>query len=352
MIIFFAENPSTLINGISLSNQNIYNLFRLKQKVLWIEEFGQRKKIREMLSLFKIFISVISIKKIKYFYCVLPTSTIGLLKIFIILKIINILNNKIKFLLHIHRGDLIKNIKKNKIFKLLISKIIKNYKRIHAIFVISEKLKNDLDKLLKKKIKVLVKRNGPSFLYNIKSKKIKKTTKKIKLIYLSNVIKSKGILRLCKDISKLKYHKLYELHIYGNILDLSSKNFFQNNKFKNINLKNPLKNNQLKFEILKRYDALVLPSKNEGDPLCIIEAMSVGLPAICYNVGYISETIGKNYDLYLNKNSLTKIYKKLSNKNYRKKISNYVLKKFNERKKSIKLSNDMINRHLLSNKKI
>lgn len=338
MLIFFAEKPSTFINGISLTNKKMYNLFKANQKVLWIEEFGYRKLAKEIWSVLKLLKIVICDKKIQYFYCVLHASTFGLIKIIIILKLINLLNKNIKFLFHIHRNDVLKNMSKDYLKKWAINYIKKNHKYISVIFSISKKLKIDLDKFFENKIKISIKRNTLSFNHKVKVKNSFPQIKKIKLIYLSNIVKSKGILNLCKEISKKKYHNFYDLSIYGKFLDPSSKNFFKNKIYKNIFIKKPLKDNKLKFNILKNFDALILPSRNEGDPLCIIESMSIGLPVICYNVGYINETLGDKYDLYLNTNSFFDIYKKLKSKVYRKKISHYLVIKYRERYKEIQLS--------------
>lgn len=338
MLVFFAEKPSTIINGISLTNKKMYNLLRANQKVLWIEEFGYRKLVKEILSILKLLKIIISKKKIQYFYCVLHTSTFGLIKIIIILKLISLFNKNIKFLFHLHRSDILKNMSKNKINKWVLNYIKNNQKCIVVIFSISKKLKIDLDKFFENKIKILIKRNTLSFNHKIKEKTSFLKIKKIKLIYLSNIIKSKGILDLCEEISKKKYHNLFDLYIYGEFLDSSSKKFFKNKIFQNIFIKKPLKNNKLKFNILKNFDALILPSKNEGDPLCIIEAMSIGLPVVCYDVGYINETLGDKYDLYLNNNSFFEIYKKLKSIVYRKKISYSLAHKFKKRSEEIKLS--------------
>ena len=347
MIVFYAENPSTFINGISLSNKELFKIFKTKKKVLWIEEFGQRKLFKEFFSIFKIFKTIVFNKKVKYFYCVLPASTLGLAKIFLILKIISLINKNVKYLFHIHRGDFIKIIKQKFIFRFLLNNIKEKYNSIHLIFAISEKLKVDLNTFFKKKIKIFVKRNVLPFNHSTKPLNTFLSKSKIKLIYLSNITVSKGIIDLCKKISKKKY---YELVIFGKILDPISQKFFQNNSFNNIKLKSPLNNTQKKFDILREYDAMILPSRNEGDPLCIIEAMSVGLPVICYNVGYIKETLGNDYDLYLDKNNLSQIYKKLKKTNYRRKISYNLICKFKKRKKINKNISVLIHKALYFNK--
>ena len=72
MLVFFAEKPSTIINGISLTNKKMYNLLRANQKVLWIEEFGYRKLVKEILSILKLLKIIISKKKFNIFivFCI------------------------------------------------------------------------------------------------------------------------------------------------------------------------------------------------------------------------------------------------------------------------------------------
>jgi glycosyltransferase involved in cell wall biosynthesis len=50
-----------------------------------------------------------------------------------------------------------------------------------------------------------------------------------------------------------------------------------------------------KFAVIERADCLILPSFNEGEPLVLLEAMSVGTPVISTNVGLIKEMLGMDY---------------------------------------------------------
>lgn len=57
------------------------------------------------------------------------------------------------------------------------------------------------------------------------------------------------------------------------------------------------------FKIMSESDIFILPSKWEGMPMTLIEAMATGLPCIAYPVGGISDMIGDNIDGFLPSNS-------------------------------------------------
>jgi glycosyltransferase involved in cell wall biosynthesis len=50
-----------------------------------------------------------------------------------------------------------------------------------------------------------------------------------------------------------------------------------------------------KEQKIRSAKAMVLPSLNEGMPLVILECLSQGTPVICFDVGYISDYLGKDY---------------------------------------------------------
>lgn len=346
-MLFYGEKPSTLTHGISLSNQLMHDIFNDKQKIIWVEEFGSRNLFREFGSILKIFKIIIFTKEIKYFYFVLPTSTFGLLRVYLIFFFSLKLNKNLKFLFHIHRSDLIKKNENKKIKYIILNLFQKKFHALKLIFVISNKLKGELKNYFKKKVTIIVKKNNFLPHYRLNPINDFSSKKKIKLIYLSNISKNKGISDLCVTLSKKKYTTFCDLDIFGKIIDDFSKDFFKKNKIKNITLKGFIKNSQKKFDILRQYDALILPSRNEGDPICILEAISLGLPVLCYDVGYISETLGKNYDLYLDKNPLAKIFYKLQNGKYRKKISLYLRERYKLRLFQEKKLKKLINKFLL-----
>jgi glycosyltransferase involved in cell wall biosynthesis len=60
-----------------------------------------------------------------------------------------------------------------------------------------------------------------------------------------------------------------------------------------------------KFEVIGLSKALILPSWNEGAPLVILEAMSLGTPIIASNVGFIREMVGDDYPFLFEAQNIT-----------------------------------------------
>ena len=53
------------------------------------------------------------------------------------------------------------------------------------------------------------------------------------------------------------------------------------------------------YEYLQKVDLLIFPSLTEGFPLAMVEAMAIGLPVVCTNVGSLPEMIDENKGGYV-----------------------------------------------------
>jgi glycosyltransferase involved in cell wall biosynthesis len=117
-----------------------------------------------------------------------------------------------------------------------------------------------------------------------------KNIKQIQILYLSNMIKSKGYL----DVLKLaNINKNYHFHFAGGWQDKNDeKDFFEfikNNSLKKTVTFHGFINGKQKKELFEKSHIFIFPTKykNEAFPLSILESLSYGIPVISTNEGSI-----------------------------------------------------------------
>ncbi len=129
-------------------------------------------------------------------------------------------------------------------------------------------------------------------------KKCKVEENKIRILYLSNFIREKGILDVLNAISCLceDHLSLVEFIFAGNWFDQNTKqeiiSFIQKYPDLPIILKGPVYGAQ-KLELLSHSSIFVFPTyySQEGHPWVIVEAMAAGLPIIATDQGAITESV-------------------------------------------------------------
>lgn len=245
--------------------------------------------------------------------------------------IIKLFNKKIIY--HLHSKGIKKKLK-NKLNKVLYKFVFKNS------YVIQ------LSPLLYHDIKDICPKENIFFCANgIKNKSIiikKENDKndKPKILYLSNMIKSKGILTLL-DACKILNRKGFDFHCYfaGNWFNDITPDDFNKYLIKN-NLNNVIeylgpKYGKEKDKLLNSVDMLCFPTYyyNECFPLVLLEAMQFELPVISTYEGAIPEIVkdGKNGFLVPQKDSnalADKLKILIENFNLRKKMGKAGRKKF------------------------
>ncbi|QNM14779.1 glycosyltransferase family 4 protein [Fusobacterium hominis] len=124
-------------------------------------------------------------------------------------------------------------------------------------------------------------------------KKVKKfkNTRKRRIIYLSNLMKEKGILDLLKVTEYFTSSEL-ELHLAGGIEDeIKDEVFFFLNKYPDKIKYHGIVQNEFKKKLLLQSDIFVLPTyySNEGQPISILEAYVTGCSVITTNQGGIQD---------------------------------------------------------------
>ena len=120
----------------------------------------------------------------------------------------------------------------------------------------------------------------------------------LKLVSVFRMCWEKNItdsLLLVSKLKKLGFNVSYD--IYGDGPDLGQL-YYLRDKFdlvKEVNILGKVANEVLKSELIK-YDFLIQLSLSEALPTSVMEAQSMGLPAVVSNVGGLPEIIDNNYN--------------------------------------------------------
>jgi len=297
-ILFYGETITHSLHGVSISNQlfldDLSDRFDIDviQECSDLSEHGKvgfLKITNYISSLYSVF-RVARTKKVHFFYSTLSVSTQGALKSLIMLLCIKAASPKTKIIIHVHRGDLSIRSEQSVPLSFLFKCV---FKLSYRVLLISKKLVSDYNKH-----QFL---NCDHYMYvansidTIESDKVDgdSYSNRNAYLYLSNYIEEKGILDLLSVWSDLPCG--FSLKCFGgetpNItISLLKRKY----PIKSIVFSKSIKDIE-KFTTIASSKALILPSWNEGVPLVILEAMSLGVPVIASNVGFIQEMVGNDY---------------------------------------------------------
>jgi len=292
-LLFYGELPPDAIHGIACSNMINLKLLKSNFEIVIIEEKSALSN-KSSLTLKKIFrlvkdncliLQKTFQKKFDFFYLTFSISFMGGLKTLFPIICFRIFSRG-KVILHIHRGDFIKWFNKNLSNRLLADMVIKLSGKI---IVLSDIQKIAFNEIFAKPVFVLHNTVEYEFDYTLNEKKNNH------FIYISNYLYEKGIFDLMEVFSKLltKYPDI-TLHTYGAFPTAEIKERILRYGNLNISIGDVITGIE-KFAVIERADCLILPSFNEGEPLVLLEAMSVGTPVISTNVGLIPEMLGTDY---------------------------------------------------------
>lgn len=353
-LLFTGELPPNSINGIAYSNEINLNLLKKTFNIYIVEEkviITDHKKITTAKLLINLerFIRIIFLSIIhdfKMFYLTFPTSTTGVLKTITLLLVFKLFNIKSKIILHLHRGDIIYFINKNR-FNL-------------NLFQLTIKLTNKFI-VLSKRDKTYLSENFSNYncFFSVLSNTLKKdkeydvnTTNEHKLtnfIYVSNYIEEKGILDLLETFKNINLD--INLECFGNFTNDKLKFKILSYSSEKIHINGPIYDED-KFDRISKSDCLILPSHNEGMPLILLESMLVGTPFITTSVGCVDEMIYNEYPYvynFSNKSSLIDLLHLFVNQkledyySLRIRLKKYYIDNFSLSTHEIKLNNIFLN---------
>lgn len=252
-------------------------------------KYGIRKIIRLINIVLNVFSSLI-IYKPKISYIAISVNGTGFYRDAFIVLLIKLFG--VKTIFHLHNKGV--HYKKNNYFDNFLYKLI--FKNSDVI-ILSKYLYYDIKKYVKKN-RTHICFNGVPKLGKVKKKLVKNKT--VEILFLSNLIESKGVFILLEALNKIKLKGLkFNCVLVGGEGDIDLN--VLNSKIKNFNLENSVKYVGKKYgkkkeSLFLKADIFAFPTyyHNECLPLVLIEAMQFSLPIVSTNEGGISDIVEDN----------------------------------------------------------
>lgn len=194
----------------------------------------------------------------------------------------------------------------------------KMLKRITKILIESDGMKQELKNIGITNVEVLYNFRDEDDFFRENNIKVIENKEYIRSIFLSRVIKEKGIYDLIKVIKEInREKKQIILDIYG---PLSEKERLMKELDENIKYKGIVEQKEV-YSTLKKYDLMIFPTyyKGEGQAGVIIEAILSEIPVLASNWRFNPEFIKDNETGFL--------YEACNNLELKRKIENLILNK-------------------------
>lgn len=296
-ILFLGQFPPPF-HGVSALNENIRISQRINKEINFIYfplkssssikeivSFSPKKYILPFIILYRLFVYKIKYK-FEYVYFTITPSGIAFLRDALFVLFLKIF--KVKFIFHLHGLGVQQSLSSSLLLKYIYYLVFNR----SDVIILSKKLTKEVKNLRNIKIHILNNGIGTSESYITKDK----INKPVRILFLSNLIISKGILELINAIEQisLEGEKNFIVIIVGAEGDLTyaqleeivtKKNIKQFFKFLGAVY------GEKKEKLYKECDVFVLPTLKDTFPLVILEAMRSGLPIISTDTGAISEII-------------------------------------------------------------
>jgi glycosyltransferase involved in cell wall biosynthesis len=313
-ILLIGVLPSP-VNGQTIAFQSLTNEFNVQTLTLsGIKEGDFKEKLTKRIVYFRLLLKLlgkISLKKY-VIYHTLSQSKKGFMRDFPIVFISKLFGCKV--IGHIHGGNYDGFYRKQTpIFKGLVRKMLF---QMDSVIVLSENMKKMFDFVPDIHPKIKVVNNGLPFSFEgnlLKTKSLpQKIQEPIKILFLSNLIESKGYLEVLETTEILvnRYGYNVQTDFCGEFVHYADAQRFNNlvdakRHFFDFITKNKLQNHvnyhgvvtgDKKKQLLEEAHFFILPTNyiNEGQPISIIEALAYRCVVLTTNYRGISEMITPN----------------------------------------------------------
>lgn len=296
-VLFFGPLPP-MYHGQSVAFQKAIEINSDKKIIININLTGKSnlKKIISNLFILIYLLYVFLLKtKVDVVYFTCSRTILGSIKDVVLLQLAGLFN--VPVVNHLHGADFKEFI--NNAPRLYRAILINSYSNVSHSIVLIDAMRDQFDMFPDMKVSVV--RNF--FIQDSAlKKKVNPKAENVSFIFISNIMKSKGIFILFEAymILKRKYPRI-ELRIAGTAVgdyELNATNTWTlfNNYLKFSNDVNyfGLVLSDLKYKLLSSSSVFVLPSfyKSEAIPLSIIEAMAAGCAIITTNHNYLPCLVG------------------------------------------------------------
>lgn len=292
-ILIVGDFPPATHTGISMVNALVRDILVGHNKIVQVIDEsawayrGIKRAFRYLFSSHFTLVRVLLSYKPKYVYLNIPLSLAGQVRLLLTCFIVKIFSRYSNQIGHIHRGDIRCWVVKSLINRLILGV---NLRLFNKVVVLSKKFEYDLLVFYPKTNSIVI--PNTSLLEGFISKS-KTHYNSNNFICISNIIRTKGIGDLVSAFSEPPL-KNFHLVVVGNIYDRDFYDELMALKSSNVEFITNT-DRQTVAELLANSDSLILPSWNEGQPLVILEAMSIGIPIISTNVGDIPNMVGNDY---------------------------------------------------------
>jgi glycosyltransferase involved in cell wall biosynthesis len=304
------------VTGLSLANQIILDFLPIyhKSNIDYIdtnyftlsEDIG-KFSFKKVVYYMKQYRELYKIKKSDKVYITIGQTFFGILKYYPYFLIAKLLKKEI--IIHLHGNHLwqeyenLTGLKKKIFFKIL--------SMSNKGIVLSESLERNLTPFLNKDKIYILENFVEDFLFD---NPVKKRFDNLRIIYLSNLMKEKGILDLIQALKILQEKNIeFEVKIAGGIDDSLDKYIKEElSKIKNLTYLGLVYKKEKK-ELLEWGNIFILPTKfDEGQPISILEAMCTGNIILTTSQGGIVDIFKDNKNgFYIEKNFPNSIVLKL-----------------------------------------